>query len=474
MKLNKNPLLILIFLAVFLFNLYVSLNFNYFFDSTSYFNLRVIEHIASTGLPLLYDPLGYSGVDLAVPQLFHYLVGIFFFIPFYFKIIPALFASSIVFVVYLLSKEVTKNEYASLLTSFLSGFVPIYFIRTVNNVSIYSLMVPLIFWLFYFLIKIEQKKYLKLFLLFSFLLPFAGASSFLFVFSLIFYVILNVTENIKIAELKKEAILFSFFVVLLINLILFKKAFFMQGFDVIYGNVPRLILENYFRSFNIFNSIYLIGVFSFFFGIVGVYYGLKEKSISVILFISLILSTLLLLFLKLININVGLLFLAMGLTVISSLALNKFFIYLNKTKLSNFKNYFMVFFVLLVIIFALLPSYYSSQNVKNLEVFEWMKNNLEEGSVVLAPPGHGHYITSLAEKKNVMDSNFLLVDDADDRFNSVSIIYNTWSETKALELLREYKVNYIYVNNMSEYNLNFLDDEKCFERIREEIYKVKC
>jgi len=474
MKINKNHLLVLIFLAVFMFNLYISFSFNYFFDSTSYFNLRVIEHIANTGLPLLHDPLGYSGIDLVIPQLFHYLVGIFFFIPFYFKIIPALFASSIIFVVYLLSKEITKNENVSLLTAFLSGFVPIYFIRTVNNISVYSLMVPLMFLLFYFLIKIEQKKYLKLFLLFSFLLPFIGASSLLFVFSLVFYVILSVTENIKINKLKKEAILFSFFVVLLINLVLFKKAFFIQGFDVIYGNVPSAVLANYFSLFDVFSSIYLIGIFSFFFGIVGVYYGLREKRILVILLVSLILSTLLLLFLKLININIGLLFLAMGLTVISSLALHKFFIYLERTKLSNFKNYFMVLFVLLVVVLAVLPSYYSSQNVRNLEVFEWMEDNLEEGSVVLAPPGYGHYVTSLANKKNVMDSNFLLVNDADDRFNSVSIIYNTWSETKALELLREYDVNYIYVDDISKYDLTFLDNEKCFEEIQKEVYKIKC
>jgi len=474
MKLNKNHFLVLIFLVVFIFNLYISFTSSYFYDASSYFNLRAIEHIRSTGLPLINDPLGYSGVQLAVPQLFHYIVTLFFFIPFYFKIIPALFTSSIVFVVYLLSKEITKDENVAFLTSFLAGFTPIYFLRTVNNVSVYSLMVPFMFLLFYFLIKINQKKYLKLFLLSCFLLPFIGASSFLFIFSLIFYVVLSVTEGIKLTKLKKEAILFSFFVVLLINLILFKKAFFMHGFNVIYGNVPGNILANYFSFFNVFGAIYLIGILSFFLGIIGVYFGIRERKDSVILLVSLILSTLLLLFLRLISLNIGLLFLAMGLTILSSLALSKFFFYLGKTKLNKFKNYFIGFFFLLIVIFAVIPSYFSSQNVSDLEVFEWMEINLEEGSVVLAPIGYGHYITGLADKKNVIDSNFLLVKDADNKFNSVTIIYNTWSETKGLELIKEYDVDYIYVDDLSKYNLNFIENENCFEKIKEEVYKVKC
>ena len=475
MKINKNHILILIFLVVLGVNLYISFTSNYFFDSKSYFNLRVIEHITSTGMPLVYDPLSYSGTYLVIPQLFHYLVALFFLIPYYFKIIPAIFGASIVFVSYLISKEITGNGNVSLLTSFLSGFVPIYFVRIVNNISVYSLMVPFMFLLFYFLIKVEQKKYLKLFLLFAFLLPFIGASSFLFILSLIFYIVLSVTEGIKLSKLKKEVILFSFFIVLLINLILFKKAFFMHGFDVIYGNVPKIVIANYFNFFNVLSSIYLIGLLSFFLGIVGVYFGVKERKDSVILLVSLILSILLLLFLRLVNLGIGIMFLAVGLTILSSSTINKFFIYLGKTKLIKFKNYFLVLFLIFVVLFAVVPSYFTLQGSEtNLEVFYWMNDNLEEDAVILTPIGYGHYITGIAGRKNVIDSNFLLVKDAADRFNSVNIIYNTWSETKAIELLHEYGVDYIYVDDKSKYGLQYLEDEKCFKEIRKEIYKVEC
>ncbi|MBL7148363.1 MAG: hypothetical protein ISS82_06055 [Nanoarchaeota archaeon] len=474
MKLNKNHILVLIFLLVLAFSLYVNFGFNCFSDAKSYFNIRLIENVKDTGMPLLFDPLSYSGVNIVVPQLFHYLIALFSFIPFYLKIFPVIISSFIVFVVYLISKEITKNEVASLLTALLSGFIPIYFTKTMNTVSVYSLMIPFMFLLFYFLIRIEKKKYLRLFLLFSFLLPLIGASSFLFIFSLVFYVILSISEGIKIDKLKKEAILFSFFVILLMNLILFKKAFFVHGFNVVFGNVPHDILLNYFNSFNVFSSIYLIGVLSFFFGIVGVYFGVKERKDSVTLLISLILSTLLLLFLKLINLNTGLLFLAVGLTIISSLTISNFFVYLSKTKLNRFKTYFVILFILLIFVFSVLPSFYSLEDCRDLNDFYWIKNNLEGDAVILAPLEYGHYITEISERRNVIDSNFLLVKDIDDRFNSINIIYNTWSETKALELLHEYDVDYIYVDDKNKYNLIYLEDENCFKEIKEKIYEVAC
>src|SRR3989344_6791538 len=192
--------LLLIFIISLAFRLYLSFQTSYFNGDESYFNIRLIDNIRATGKPLIYDNLSYNGRYIIMPQLFHYILAILSFIPFYLKIIPAIFSSLIVIVVYLFSKEITGDEHASLLTALLSGFIPIYVTNILNRMSVYTLLLPLIFFLFYCLLRLEQKKYLRLFLLFSFLLPFISSVSFLFVFALVFFIFLLIQNSFNLIK----------------------------------------------------------------------------------------------------------------------------------------------------------------------------------------------------------------------------------------------------------------------------------
>lgn len=476
-KMKKKPLkiLIIIFLLSLAFNLYLSFSSHYLNNDESYFNLRVIDNIRSTGLPITYDELSYGGRALIVQPLFYYLFTLFSFIPFYFKIFPALLLSSLVLIAYAIAKEITNDETSSLLTALLAGFVPIYSKVLINQFSIYSLVLPLIAFMILCFIKLEDKKYLTFFVIGSFILSLTHPLSFLFLFILLFYILLMNVENLKINRLKIEIFIFTFFLMFLINTLIFKRAFVEYGFNIVYGNNPI----NY--DINIFNSFYIIGIIPIILGISGVYQGFfKLKKESMILISSLILGVLFLLVIRFINVETGFLFLSFGLIIASSLAIKNLFIYIEKTKFSRLRNLFLLGFLLIFVFLSLVPTYLSyEREFTDLSDFNWLKANSDENMAILAPLNYGHLITYFAGRKNVIDSNFLLAPDASQRLYDANLIYDGWSYNKALSLLHDYDVEYIYITKDIKkfYNiddLKYIQDGKCIGKIKEGIYKVTC
>jgi hypothetical protein len=478
MKKKHLKYLILIFLISLAFNIVLSLTSTNFNGDGSYYNLRVFDHIKETGKPLLYDDLSYSGRFVIGSPVFYYLFTIFSFLPILLKIIPALFLSSIIIISYFISKELTGDDKVSLIVSLLSSFIPIYSLMLINQISVYSLIFPLLALMILCFMKIGDKRFFNLFVILSFLLPIIHSSSFIFILVLLFYFLLMISENISISHKRAELIVFSFFLILLINLLFFKKAFFQYGFNFIYGSVPVALLKDYLQTFNILEIFYYIGVLPLVFGIWGLYVGFKQKKESVLIVSSLILGILFMFLFGMIEINIGLLFLSFGLILLSSLGLKSLFDYLTKTKLSKFSRFFTFAFVILIILLSFFPTYYSYDSNIGLSDFEWMKENIPYGSVVLAPVEYGHFI-SYYNKKNVADTNYLLAPNANDRFNDINEIYTTWSYNKATDLLKNYDVDYIYINEKikNKYKINdikYIEDGECIRRLKETVYSFNC
>src|SRR3989344_7281388 len=113
------------------------------------------------------------------------------------KIIPNLLASLLVIITYLIAVHITKNSKISLMAGFTAGFVPIYFSKTVNSISVYTLIIPLIFFMIYFLLKIDDKKFLYCFIVNVFILALTSASSFLLIIALLLYLLFLRLERLK-------------------------------------------------------------------------------------------------------------------------------------------------------------------------------------------------------------------------------------------------------------------------------------
>ena len=147
--------LAILFVLVLGSRLYISFQVPHFSDDKSYFHLEQVHNILDTGKPIFNSELSYSGTVNVFSPLFDYILALFaVFLPvvFVLKIIPNIFASSLVFIMFFLVLLIVKNYRTALFTAFVSGFIPIFFSRTVNSVSAYSLVIPLIFLQFYLFI----------------------------------------------------------------------------------------------------------------------------------------------------------------------------------------------------------------------------------------------------------------------------------------------------------------------------------
>src|SRR3989344_1794725 len=486
-KISKEGwLLLFIFIFVLAFRLYFVFQSKNFSSDEAYFHLRHINYILENNKILFYDDLSYGGRYVLYPPLFHILfayitLGSMLLL----KIFPAVFASLLVFAVYFIAKYITNDKKTALFTSLLVSFVPLYITETLNNLSPYSLVIPLIFFMLYCLSKIDNQLYLWMFILSSLLLPFLHATAILFLLTILIYLIISKSEGLELTKLKKEAMLFSVAVIILIELIIFKKAFLQYGLDIIWQNTPVNIFADEFKSLNVFGIIFGVGIVQLIFGLFGLYYGLhKLKKRLVYMTSSLILGIFVLLLLRLIPLSVGLMFLGISLAITSSLTIKFIFEYFEQTKLFNYEKYFTYMFLFLVLFLSIIPIYSIANKVspvfdQTIADMEWINNNVREDATVLAPLQEGNLIISLAKRKNVADSEFLLAPNALKRSEDIKIMYTVGSEAIALGLMHKYNINVIYESDnldkiYGKYNLAYLNNKECFNEIMWRIYEVRC
>ena len=146
MKIKAKYLLVLVFLLTLGFRLFMVFSVPNFSDDTAYFYLRHIENLAENKQLIFYDKLSYGGRYVLQPPLFNIIMALLSFGNlFMLKLLPEIFFSFLVIIVYFISKEISNNEYSSLFAALLSGFIPVFLSNTLNVISPYSLALPLLF-----------------------------------------------------------------------------------------------------------------------------------------------------------------------------------------------------------------------------------------------------------------------------------------------------------------------------------------
>ncbi len=146
----------------------------------AYFHLRQIENIRNTGLPLFDDPLSWGGRDYFFSPVFHYLVAagsLIMPLDVSAKIIPNLLATLLVLCIFAIVKKLTKNDWVALFIAVFSAFVPVWFSQTINTLSPMTLAVPMLFFVIYSWMRVQEPKwryvYLCSLLIFAFTHPLA-------------------------------------------------------------------------------------------------------------------------------------------------------------------------------------------------------------------------------------------------------------------------------------------------------------
>ena len=465
--------LILVFLIVLAVRLFFVFS-DSAFDYTAYNSLRQVENIQETGVPLFNDQLSYSGRTNLFPPFFFYVLAVFsFIIPLAFaaKIIPSLAFASLVIIIYLITKHITKNKTAAVISAIFAGFVPVVY-TTVNQVSIFSLCLPLIFLLSYTFLRIEEKGFAVMSIILIVLLLLTQTSVFILLISFLAYFLILRLEKHKINIKEVEVALFLLFLALWFNLLLYKKAFYLHGISFIWQNVPALLLSTSFTDISFIGIIYAVGVIPLLFGVYAVYNILyKTRNRAASLYISFAIISFIMLWLKLIPFKTGLLFLSMNLIILSASTIKAVLVGLSKTKVRNLSRIAVALIIVLFILTTITPfiGMLSTQKPpsKDIEALEWIKANSNEDSVVFGSIEEGFLINYIAKRKNIADYNFLFINNINHRHEDINHLFTSRLKSEAVRLINKYDIDYLFLStkSMTEYDITtlFYAEEDCFE-----------
>lgn len=436
-------------------------NLNY----EAYSVLRQVEHIVDTGTPIFVDDLSYGGRMHIFSPIYHYILAAFSLIMpsiVVLKLLPNIFASLLIFVVYLLAFYLTNDKLSSILAATISGFIPVFFNNTINNASIISLVLPLFFiTTYYFLQTNKDPKYLNKLLISMVSLTIVHPMSIVLVISFLVYLVLIKAQHFRESMREPEVVLFFTFLVFWINMMIYKKALLLHGKFIIWQNIPLELIQNSYSQITFLDSIYAIGALPLIFGLTSIYislFGSKRKTITLML--SICLSIFFLLTFKMIQLNTGLMFLGVVLSILSGYSISRLYSQIIHTRYSKTPTLFLIiFFIILILTF--LPNVISSIETtkigptqKDLMAFEWLKIRTTSSSVIMALPIEGSALSYYSDRKNVMDKDFLLIKNIDSRYEDATDIYEDRFLTTALERLGYYSVNYIFLSEYTSQRFN--------------------
>lgn len=482
----STAILLLIFAVVLSIRIYFAFSTPYFTSDDSYFHLRQVEHIQDTGKPIFDDALSYSGRAFIFNPVFHYIIAFFsLFMPLTIaaKLLPNIFAASLVFFIYLISKKITKSTNVALFTAFLSGFVPVFFAETATRLTPVSLAIPLIFLLIYAFMNIGSTFWLYCYLVVLVLLSFLHPIVSLFVLGLFIYLILVRVESLKQSRDEIEVSIFSIFFILWAQFIIYKKPLLYHGISVVWQNIPKEVLSEHFAATTTLGAIYQIGLIPFVIGLYVIYLFLfKKKQKDIYLIMAFAASAGLLLWLRFIELKIGLMFFGLVLVVLFSQGYLQFVEIVKKSKAARFLWLFAALIFAAFLVLSVYPSIALAQKESQsitpdeINALEWIKSNTPLQATIVATVNEGSMVTAIAQRKNVMDSSFLMQRDVAERFNDIKRIYTTTLEVEAVGLMDKYGADYIYFSGKARAYFKTdkirYADGKCFLKVYDDHVQV--
>ncbi len=307
---------------------------------------------------------------------------------------------------------------------------------------------------------------------------------------LLIYLLLLFVDNIKQERAELEVIIFSIFFILWAQFIIFKKVLLFHGITTIWQNIPSELFINYFQDVSLLETIYQIGIIPFVLGIYSVFRFLfKERKKEIYLLTSFILTASLALIFKLTPIITGLILLGVFLTLLFSYWLNSFLTVWRKTKIAHHEKILLIAFVIIFLFTSIIPSYIrASADVRevisgeDIDALMWLKKQTSENAIIFATPEEGNLISAIAKRKNVLDTNYLMARNVDEKYADIKTLFTTDRQVIAAEIMEKYGSEYIYFssNAIRSFGLNslrFLTGKSCFYPALEgktKIYKKTC
>lgn len=457
-----------VFLIVLALRLYFAFQSPFLSSDESYFHLRIVEAV-SNGVSPWSDPLG--GPRLVGP-VFHILVAfasLFMPLDAAAKIIPNIFASLLVFPVFLISLYLSENKRVSLATALLASIVPAWIGNTFNHSVPMTLVIPLFFAAVYFWLDV-MKRPLVFLGLFTFLV-FLHPISLLLAISLAVYLIFCRIEGMSDILGEAELGLFSVFFALWAQFLMFKRLIIFHGADVIWRNLPQGLLSSYFSGITILGAIVQIGAYPLAEGVYALYktaFRGQDKAMSLLFSVTSV--TVLMLYMKLVELSAGLMILGVTLSILFAKWSILSFNFLSKTKVKKYASSIMWVSIVLALVTTAIPAFILVESrlegtisADEVSALNWLSKSSSPEAVVFAPVEYGHYVAFFAKRKPVMDDYFFLEKEVDEKFSDGARVFRTVFVTEAVELFDKYGASYLVVPPKVR-DVRYADS-KCFKRV---------
>src|SRR3989338_6060999 len=348
-----------------------------------------------------------------------------------------------------------------------------------------TVTLPLILWLIYAFFRIKEHAFQVLYFTCLLLLLIILPSLFLILLGFLFYFVLLKTEKIGIIAADLEVILFSLFLVVWAYMLLFKKLFLAHGIAFIWLNLPQQLISDIFARFSILEGIYTISLVPFFAGIFSVYYFIFRRNYpQVYLMIALSIITTLAIWFGFYPLQEGLMLLGLFLVLLASFSYTLLLNYAERIKYPYAYPLLSIAVLILIVFTSLVPSLQVAHanieeriSEEQVATLTFLLEQTHPSSIVFSDIQDGYLLSSLAQRRNVIEPNFLLSLDASERYQDMKRILSTLNPEEAYLLLDKYGVDYVYVSPSILFNpeaqiLKFDEYPKCFQLVYDKAYKI--
>ena len=443
-----------------------------------------LSHLQEEGTPLRENPLSYSGREHLYNPIFYYLLLPFSFIigiELTLKIIPNLIYLSTIFFVFLLARDISKNNFASIIAALFAGLGTLSFSQHINSASPYTLISPLFLLCLYALL--EPKKRLLTLILTTTILGLLSPSIFLLVAGLIMYLVIIALEKMTVDREHVEALFFMSFFSLWSLLITYKDALINQGFNAFFIFLPsNVFLEEYSRA-PLIIAIALIGVLPALLGMIAAYQGLfVRRNKKVFLLLGVLFATIISVLLRITPFEIGLAFMTFILAVLSAQVIKYLHNYFEKTKFSHLRIPSMTLLILFFVITSIFPAVSYAANIDTpSQEHLLLVQELERGRTVLASTKEGFFF-QYHGFRTITDTDFLNVVHIEEQHEIAQELYRARFMLSALEHTDALGIHYIVLSpqvseQFSRDELLFVNNN-CFRRVFNETtiqaYEVNC
>ncbi|PIN73310.1 hypothetical protein COV20_03710 [Candidatus Woesearchaeota archaeon CG10_big_fil_rev_8_21_14_0_10_45_16] len=492
MKEKANYWLAFIFLAALTVRLVLAFS-TPAFTYDSYFNLRQVDYISNNGFPQFHDELSYSGRDLRFLPLFHYFTALFDlitpdqFIPpeIIAKIIPNLLIASLVIIVYHISDKMTGSKTASLFSAGIAAFLPTLY--ETNSFTVEALFIPLIFLITFCFINLKEKNFVYYYIIAFLAACLTSSATFLIIVGFGIYLLLSAIEGKKLQKAEVEIILFSLFFYVWTQFLFFKEVLASEGMSFIWQNIPQQIMRWYFPQPSLLDTMLSVSIIPFLAGIYVVGRSLfKLKNTKEFLYISLVISTTILTWLRLVQFKLSITFFSIILAIFFASFYKEMVDFFKRTRIKSWKIGLPAITIILLAATMIFPALTTAKeqsmpSMDAIQAFRWFGETIPQKTTTLVQFEEGNALSYYAGKRNVMDDHFSLQKDAEQRILDISTMYITTFQTEALGLFDKYRVGYIILtpkakSRFSVDNFHYITQE-CFEPIYNQevkIYRVRC